>query len=181
MGRDQRGRPLRNMDNKDEGIRIGAAKYGKGVFATRPFATAETIGQVHGDIICEANYCSDYCIELFGDCSLEPSAPFRFVNHSCSPNCQFVQYDVEDEGEIVGAEVWIETIRPIAVDEQLTIDYAWPASGAILCGCESVNCRGWIVAEEELDLLPVAENGDCDATMNKLSTLLLDRTKLTIG
>ena len=139
-----------------EGIRVGAAKYGLGVYATADFDAEQSIGQVHGDIICDPDYFSDYCIDLSGNCSLEPGAPFRYVNHSCSPNCQLVQYDVEDEGEIVGAEIWLETIRPIAEDEQLTIDYAWPAEAAIRCGCDSHNCRGWIVAEEELDQLALA-------------------------
>ena len=148
------------MENKDQGIRVGAAKYGQGVYATRWFSAGETIGQVHGHIICDPDYYSDYCIELFGDFSLEPIAPFRFVNHSCSPNCQFVQYEIESEGGIVGAEIWLETIGTIAEHEQLTIDYAWPAYGAILCGCESDNCRGWIVAEEELEQLPLVEDTD---------------------
>ena len=84
----------------------------------------------------------------------------------CDPNCQFVKYDTEAEGKIVGAEIWLETIRPIAVDEQLTIDYAWPAGGAILCGCESDNCRGWIVAEEELDQLPLVEDAESEAVQD---------------
>jgi uncharacterized protein len=150
----------RHMDSMVEGIRVGAAKYGQGVYATRSFSVDETIGHVDGHVVYDCDYCSDYCIELFENCSLEPVAPFRFVNHSCSPNCQFVQYEIEDEGRIVGAEIWLETLRPIAENEQLTIDYAWPASGAILCGCDSDNCRGWIVAEEELDQLPLVEVDD---------------------
>ncbi len=143
------------MDATVEGIRVGAAKYGNGVYATKSFDADEVVGQVQGYIVYDRDHYSDYCIDLSEDCSLEPAAPFRFVNHSCSPNCQFVHYDLEAEDKIVGAEIWLETIRPLAADEQLTIDYAWPASGAILCECESDNCRGWIVAEEELDQLPL--------------------------
>lgn len=142
------------MDHIVHGIRVGAAKYGLGVFATGSFAADHSVGQVHGHIICDPHYGSDYCIDLVGTCSLEPVAPFRYLNHSCSPNCQLVQYDVEDDDQVVGAEIWLETIRPISENEQLTIDYAWPASAAIQCGCDSPNCRGWIVAEEELDQLP---------------------------
>ncbi len=145
------------MDDTVEGIRVGAAKYGQGVFATKSYSAGETIGQVQGYIIHDPHHYSDYCIDLFEDHSLEPTAPFRYVNHCCSPNCQFVQYDIENEGETVAAEIWLEVIRPIATGEQLTIDYAWPASGAILCECESDECRGWIVAEEELDRLPLVE------------------------
>lgn len=148
------------MDHIVGGIRVGAAKYGMGVYATESFATEHLVGQVHGHIICDPDYGSDYCIDLPGICSLEPVAPFRYLNHSCSPNCRLVQYEVEDEDEIVGAEIWLETVRPIVENEQLTIDYAWPASGAILCGCESPNCRGWIVAEEELDQLPLIDDSE---------------------
>lgn len=150
------------MDDTVEGIRIGDAKYGKGVYATKSFSDEEIVGQIQGHVIHDPDYTSDYCIDLPGDCSLEPSAPYRFVNHSCSPNCQLVMYDVEDEGQIVGAEIWLETIQPIAESEQLTIDYAWPASGAILCGCECDNCRGWIVAEEELDQMPLLKPAESE-------------------
>ena len=78
------------------------------------------------------------------------------------------------EDKIVGAEIWLETIRPIAANEQLTIDYAWPASGAILCECESDNCRGWIVAEEELDQLPlVVEGGEGEGAADRRLCLRL--------
>ncbi len=157
-----------NMDTAVEGIRVGAAKFGKGVYATKSFAVEEIVGQVQGQVVHDSDHASDYCIDLFPDCSLEPAAPFRYVNHSCSPNCQLVHYDIEDEGRIVGAEIWLETTRTIAVDEQLTIDYAWPASAAIPCGCGSEDCRGWIVCTEELNRLPrvstvetaAAEDGD---------------------
>ena len=151
------------MEVSEEGIRIGAAKYGQGVYATQSFETAESIGRVRGYVVYDPDYFSDYCIELSDNCSLEPAAPYRYVNHSCSPNCQFVHYDTEGDDGIVEGEIWLETIRPIEEGEQLTIDYAWPASGAILCGCESKSCRGWIVAEEEVEQLPLVEEAapDC--------------------
>ena len=34
--------------------------------------------------------------------------------------------------------------------DELTIDYAWEAEAAIPCLCAAENCRGWIVAIEEL-------------------------------
>ncbi len=145
-----------------EGIRVGEAKYGKGVYATRSFAAEQVVGQVQGHVMDDPDHYSEYCIDLYEHYSLEPAAPFRYVNHSCLPNCQFVQYDVEDDGKVVGAEIWLETLRPIAENEQLTIDYAWPASGAILCGCGSDNCRGWIVNEEELDQLPIVVDDESE-------------------
>lgn len=46
----------------------------------------------------------------------EPFPPFRYTNHSDDPNCE-VAYD-EDDGT-----VYIEALRDIEPDEELTIDY----------------------------------------------------------
>ena len=149
-----------DFDDREEGVRVGAAKYGLGVYATRSYPADVVIGQVEGDVVDDPDYTSDYCIDLVGDCSLEPSAPFRYMNHSCDPNCVLVQCEIEDDGIVVDVEIWVEALRPISENEQLTIDYAWPASGAIRCGCESENCRGWVVCEDELDQLPLVEDDD---------------------
>jgi hypothetical protein len=50
--------------------------------------------------------------------------------------------------------VAVETLRSIVAGEELTIDYGWPAEQAIPCGCGAEDCRGWVVAEEELHRLP---------------------------
>ena len=54
------------------------------------------------------------------------------------------------------AEIWVETLRDIMPNEELTIDYAWPADKAVKCLCGASQCRGWIVdpAERENILLP---------------------------
>ena len=138
-----------------DGLRIDQAKYGLGVYATRSFVAEETVGQVHGSVICDPDHSSEYCIALTDRVCVEPAAPFRFLNHSCEPNCILWQLEVEDDhGEFVGTELWVETLKPIVAGEQLTIDYAWPAGGAIPCLCGSPTCRGWIVDELELKNLP---------------------------
>ena len=61
---------------------------------------------------------------------------------------------VETEESSLGLpEIWIEAIAEINPGDQLTIDYGWPADSAIPCRCGAINCRGWIVAEEELELM----------------------------
>jgi SET domain-containing protein len=73
------------------------------------------------------------------------------LNHSCQPNCALVTYEEEDEdGTSRGLSVWLEILQEIAPRQQMTIDYAWPATAAIPCQCGSASCRGWIVAEEDL-------------------------------
>ncbi|PQO44373.1 SET domain-containing protein-lysine N-methyltransferase [Blastopirellula marina] len=133
----------------DDLFRVGDTPYGKGLFAARRFSKGRLIAEVTGEVIDDEDYSSSYCIDLGGTFSLEPGEPYRYLNHSCEPNCCLV-YSEEDEPP---AQIWLESILPIAAGEQLTIDYAWPANAAIPCGCGARLCRGWIVDPDELNLL----------------------------
>ena len=88
-------------------------------------------------------------MELGDHSALEPAAPFRFLNHSCHPNCALLELDCENRAE--GAELWLLVESAIAPGEQMTIDYGWPAESATPCSCGCPDCRHWIVAAEELD------------------------------
>ena len=57
----------------------------------------------------------------------------------------------EDDAD---AEIWVESIQDIMLDEELTIDYAWPADRAAKCLCGTPQCRGWIVDAAEREHLP---------------------------
>jgi hypothetical protein len=131
------------------------------------FTTGEFVGPIQGEIVEDPAYGSEYGIDLGdGDRTLEPAAPFRFLNHSCQPNCALVIYDEEDEdGTPLGVSVWLEILSEIAPGEQMTIDYAWPADAAIPCRCGAASCRGWIVAEEYLDEVEPARQGSLKATV----------------
>ncbi len=143
-----------------KGVRVAIADIGQGVFATRDFHAEEAIGAVEGEIIEDPHYGSDYCMEFDEHRSLEPAAPFRFLNHSCRPNCELVVAEVaEQDGTPAGLEMWVETLSAIRRGEQLTIDYAWPADAAIPCECGNSGCRGWVVAASQLDRLPCAGGG----------------------
>ena len=74
------------MEYTKEAVRVGPSRQGQGVFSLRWFTTGDLIGPIQGEIVEDPQYSSDYCMEL-GDQSLEPAAPFRFLNHSCQPNC----------------------------------------------------------------------------------------------
>ena len=111
------------------------------------------VGRVTGKVIQNSDYGSEYCIDLSNGTALEPAAPFKYLNHSCEPNCELVLWRVPwDTGEVT-LEVWLHTLRRVRADEELTIDYAWPATAAIPCQCNSANCREWVVAAEELPLV----------------------------
>jgi hypothetical protein len=119
------------------------AKHGLGVFATKDVKADDVIGTISGRPIDDENYGSDYCIELDGTRSLEPQPPFRFLNHSCEPNCRlFVCDDLEIDSDIV----ILESTVNIEAGAELTIDYGWPVESSITCDCGSHRCRGWIAA-----------------------------------
>jgi len=132
-------------------VRVGKVVFGRGVFARTAIPPETIVGQVEGRVINDAEYASAYCIDLGSSYSLEPRAPFRYLNHSCTPNCQLVMTEVEHEdGTPAPAEIHLEALTHIPEGAELTIDYAWSADGAIPCLCGSERCRGWVVAEEEL-------------------------------
>ncbi len=66
---------------------------------------------------------------------LPPNTAVHFANHSCEPNLEVID------------RYLFATRRPIAADEELTIDYA-TISGApghlVACHCGSATCRGTV-------------------------------------
>jgi len=72
----------------------------------------------------------------------------RWINHSCSPNCE-----IADEND----RIYIETRRDIRPGEELTYDYnlqlgephTTAAKRAHRCFCGSRRCRGTMLGEEE--------------------------------
>ena len=221
-----------NGESEYPEIRVTQTPKGKGVFAEQPFPKGSVIGEITGKKICNASYSSSYCFEIDEFWVLEPTAPFRFVNHSCQPNCEICWWDesenteladdrrqnassyqyeqkegeeanfprgsseqptpideddldfdnarlsepvdpfIEEETEgahnieedlarsrlnLDAVKLYLIATRNIEKDEELSIDYAWPAHSAIRCLCQSKNCRGWIVDKEEVDQVPPIE------------------------
>lgn len=133
--------------NRRPAVEVRSTRTGLGVVSCRGWAAGQRVGIVRGELVSDGGKGSRYAIEVGGDLALEPAAPFRFVNHSCDPNCQFA-IEETDAGQ---PRVVLETIRPIAASDELTVDYAWPAADAVPCQCGSDRCRGWIVALAEAD------------------------------
>jgi hypothetical protein len=133
-------------------VRVAPAKYGEGVFATRAFKRRERVGRVYGEVIVAAEHGSEYAIDLGEGRLLEPGPPFRYLNHSCQPNCELLNY-TPDGAPSHDYLVYVHALRAIAAGEELTIDYAWSAEAAIPCDCRAPKCRGWIVCEEQLPLV----------------------------
>jgi hypothetical protein len=131
-------------------VRVGSSGCGLGVFSLRSFSAREVIGPIEGQFFGNDSYESDYCMSLGDNGCIEPDAPFRFLNHSCQPNCSLAEYETEQPDGNWVAELWLTVDKEIAPGEQMTIDYGWPAEHAERCHCGSATCRHWIVAADEL-------------------------------
>ncbi len=70
--------------------------------------------------------------------------PARFINHSCSPNCEA---NMEDE------QIWISSLRDIPAGEELSFNYGYDLQDYEdhLCRCGAPNCLGFMVAEEHFE------------------------------
>lgn len=134
------------MPSLNDIVTIRQTHVGQAVFAAQDFEPEDEISQINGEVVHGEDYQSDYCIDLGNAKTLVPGEPFRFLNHSCEPNCELIVWGTETETP----ELWLHAIAPIAAGDELTIDYAWPADAAIPCLCKTESCRGWIVDEEEL-------------------------------
>lgn len=143
--------------SKKQSVRVGRVTFGRGVFANRRFSKGELIGVIWGEVIDDEDYSSDYCMDLGGSLSLEPKAPFRYLNHSCEPNGQLYLVPPERPDDDPVPLMIVEALRTIQPGEEITIDYAWPADHAIPCQCQSDRCRGWIVDRDQLDEISPGE------------------------
>jgi uncharacterized protein len=132
-------------------VYVKETNVGKGLFARARLRPLDVVAEVRGTVVDDPDHESDYCIDLGGDAKLEPRAPFRFLNHCCEPNCELVLWKKQRHGNRKFPRVWVQVLRDIEPDDELTIDYAWPAEAAIPCQCASRKCRQWIVNAEELD------------------------------
>ncbi|MCX7422312.1 MAG: SET domain-containing protein [Planctomycetia bacterium] len=128
-------------------VRVGKAACGRGVFAKRAIRKGTLVGLVQGRVLDDPGYFSDYCIDLGGSLSLEPRAPFRYLNHCCEPNAQLLLTEkCHKDGSSAPSIVHVKALRAIKIGEELTIDYAWISETPIRCLCGASSCRGWVVA-----------------------------------
>ena len=147
--------------NRDKLVRVGRTPVGKGLFAKKRFQASNIIGEIEGELIDDPNYGSNYCLDIEDGRMLEPQPPFRYVNHSCEPNCYFDIFDVALDGTSpLTRRVFLIASREIKPGEELTIDYNWPSDAAIPCRCRAPSCRGWIVSEDQLEALTTSRVPD---------------------
>jgi hypothetical protein len=67
--------------------------------------------------------------------------PARFLNHSCSPNC---------DAELIDGRIWIVTIQRVVRGEELSFNYGYdlPDYREHPCRCGAPVCTGYIIAAE---------------------------------
>lgn len=129
------------------GISLRKTIVGTGVFATRTFRKGQVIGRMDGEVIEGEDYDPSYVVEITGGV-LNPSAPFRFLNHCCEANAQLVE---EPKTKKTPAMIVVVALSTIRRGQEINIDYAWPAEETSLrCLCGAPRCRGWVVDEGEV-------------------------------
>lgn len=127
--------------------------HGTGGYARKNIAAGTLIIEYVGEKIskaealvrCEAN--NAYIFTLDDEFDLDGNVPWnpaRFINHSCSPNC---------EAEVEAGRITIIAWRDIAAGEELTYNYNYDLEDYRdhVCQCGAAECLGFIVAEEFFD------------------------------
>ncbi len=135
--------------------------HGRGVFATAAIKKGTAIVEYSGEHIThdtanerygsrdnghEHTFLFTIDNEMVIDASVGGNAA-KYINHSCDPNCETVQY---------GQRVLVEAIRDIRKDEELTYDYHLQVEKPhtkkklrrYACFCGSPKCRGTQVDTE---------------------------------
>ena len=124
--------------------------HGRGGFATRLIPKGTRVIEYVGQRIskaeslrrCETN--NEYIFSLNALEDLDGNVewnPARYLNHSCSPNCDALV----QEGRI-----WIVASQVIEAGQELTFNYGYDLESYrdYPCRCGAPNCVGYIVAEE---------------------------------
>lgn len=100
----------------------------------------ERIDKLESTRRCQAN--NNYIFALDDDFDLDGNVawnPARFLNHSCSPNC---------DAEWTDGHIWIVTNRLVRAGEEITFDYGYDLAdyADYPCHCGGSNCVGYMVA-----------------------------------
>lgn len=127
--------------------------HGLGGFARRDIAKGTQVIEYVGERIdrkeslrrCELN--NPFIFRLNDEEDLDGNVdwnPARFINHSCSPNC---------DAELDSGRIWIVATRDLKAGEEITFNYGYDLEDykSYPCACGSRECVGYIVAEEFFD------------------------------
>jgi hypothetical protein len=127
--------------------------HGAGVYTTAPIAKGTRVLEYTGPRLTrkqtDGMYSDNEVTYLFtmddNETVIDGFGMAAFVNHSCDPNCESDQID---------NRIYIIALRDLAAGEELLYDYClWDGEpdDEAPCYCGSVNCRGTMYSEEEIE------------------------------
>lgn len=126
--------------------------HGLGVYARTDIPAGSRIVEYTGEIITKQESLerqaaqNEYIFYLTEEYDLDgniDSNLARFINHSCSPNA---------DAEKIAGRIWIVARRTIPAGEEITFNYGYDLTDyrEHPCRCGSLECVGFMVAEEYL-------------------------------
>ena len=142
---------MKNVPGLPDSLVVNSSPiHGRGVFATTMLPANQRLIEYVGEKItkaeslrrCEAN--NFYIFDLDSEFDLDGNVewnPARFINHSCTPNCEAIG---DDDG------IWIVSLRQIEPGEELFFNYGYDLVDYRdhPCRCGALECVGYMVAEE---------------------------------
>ncbi len=130
-------------------VRVRRSLVGNGVFATSRIAKGQSIGIVKGRYVADTIPGYQYYLYFGETGALDPYPPFKYLNHSCSPNARLVFYSEQRKG-IEQGHLELEAIRDIVAGEEICNDYGWEDPAPLInCSCGSSNCRNWVATRKK--------------------------------
>lgn len=139
----------------------GSAIHGHGLFATAAISEGTRIIEYIGEKITKAESTRRalaweeaarkngaglvYIFDLNKRHDLDgndPANTARYINHSCAPNCEAVNFR---------GRIWIVAIRDISPGEELSFDYGYDLEHFLdhPCKCGAKKCIGYIVRKDQ--------------------------------
>lgn len=139
----------------------GSRVHGCGLFCDYPFKKGELVAEYIGEYVCHAvadirenqyakQRIQDYQFRINESLVIDATLRggyARYVNHSCTPNCESKIVDGPPGKEHLKRVIFISQ-RNINAGEELTYDYQFPLEmdldSRIPCNCGSKLCRGFM-------------------------------------
>lgn len=107
---------------------------GKGLFAKRNFKRGEPFFRFTGKVVSQEQ-AFRHDVQIGSQVYLALDEPWRYINHSCDPNCG------------MASNVDVVAMRPIKAGQELVYDYAmtdledWGNDVPMICYCGTKRCR----------------------------------------
>ena len=163
LSKDEEAKRIKKLRKRGESDFVevrGSEILGRGVYCTEPIEKEQYFIEYVGNLISKdesekrawkqyekhekTGAAAVYIFNLTKKWDLDGNVewnPARLVNHSCEPNSEAIQD---------GKRVYLQALREIAVDEEITFDYGFDIEcyEDHPCRCGSETCLGYIVGRD---------------------------------